>query len=72
MSDWIRRTAHADILDEDFDLIVDDALYRNMDRLHPARMAFDQNIKQIKDRGYHYIVATRQSECNEMFGAGTS
>lgn len=72
MSDWIRRTAHADILDEDFDLIVDDALYRNMDRLYPARMAFDKNIKQIKDRGYHYIVATRQSECNEMFGAGTS
>lgn len=28
-------------------------------------MAFDENIKQIKDKNYHYIVATRQSERNE-------
>ena len=173
MPDWIRRTALSDILDEEFDLLVDDTLYRNMDRLHPARgriekelakreeslfnldntlylydltstyfegqclknpqakrgysrdkrpdckqlvvglvldrdgfpkaheifngnrkdnttvddmlkileqrvgkkegatvivdrgMAFDENIKQIKDKGYHYIVAARQSERNK-------
>jgi transposase len=27
-------------------------------------MAFDDNLKQIQDRGYHYIVASRQSERN--------
>lgn len=27
-------------------------------------MAFDANLKSIRDRGYHYIVATRQSERN--------
>jgi len=30
-------------------------------------MAFDDNLKQITDRHYHYIVASRQSERNEHF-----
>ncbi len=28
-------------------------------------MAFQKNIDEIKEKGYHYIVATRQSERNE-------
>jgi len=28
-------------------------------------MAFQNNIKEIKERGYHYIVATRQAERNQ-------
>jgi len=28
-------------------------------------MSFDENLRQIKDRGYHYLVASRQSERNE-------
>ena len=37
MPDWIRRTALGDILKEDFSNIQDEALYRNLDRLHPNR-----------------------------------
>jgi hypothetical protein len=33
--DWIRRTALADILGTDFTALSDEALYRNLDRLHP-------------------------------------
>jgi hypothetical protein len=44
MPDWIRRTALADILDEDFDLL--NALSRNMDRFHPARGGCGQIEKE--------------------------
>jgi transposase len=37
MPDWIRRTALGDILKEDFSGLEDEALYRNLDRLHPNR-----------------------------------
>src|SRR5712691_5882684 len=37
MPDWIRRTALGDILKEDFSGLLDEALYRNLDRLHPNR-----------------------------------
>jgi transposase len=37
MPDWIRSTAMADILGVDFTHLVDDPLYRNLDRLHPHR-----------------------------------
>ncbi|MGD1101853.1 MAG: hypothetical protein ABSA59_07265 [Terriglobia bacterium] len=37
MPDWMRRTALADILGADFSTLHDDALYRNLDRLHPNR-----------------------------------
>ena len=37
MPDWIRRTALGDILGMDFTALNDDALYRNLDRLHPNR-----------------------------------
>lgn len=37
MPDWIRRTALGDILKQDFSKLLDEALYRNLDRLHPNR-----------------------------------
>jgi transposase len=37
MPDWMRRTALADILGADYSTLHDDALYRNLDRLHPTR-----------------------------------
>lgn len=41
MPDWIRRTALGDLLGEDFSSLADQALYRNMDRLHPQRAAIE-------------------------------
>ncbi len=44
MPDWIRRTALADILRTDFRALSDEALYRNLDRLHPQRAAIEQAL----------------------------
>lgn len=44
MPDWIRRTALADILGIDFSTLSDEALYRNLDRLHPQRAAIEQAL----------------------------
>ncbi len=44
MPDWIRRTALSDILATDFAALADDALYRNLDRLHPQRAAIEQAL----------------------------
>ena len=44
MADWIWRTALADILRVDFDDLTDDALYRNLDRLHPNRVAIESAL----------------------------
>jgi transposase len=44
MPDWIRRTALADILATDFNTLSDEALYRNLDRLHPQRAAIEQAL----------------------------
>lgn len=44
MPDWIRSTAMADILDVDFSHLVDDPLYRNLDRLHPHRGAIESAL----------------------------
>jgi transposase len=37
MPDWVRRTALGDILGVDLLELTDEALYRNLDRLHPNR-----------------------------------
>lgn len=37
MPDWVRRTALGDILGMDLQELTDEALYRNLDRLHPHR-----------------------------------
>ena len=44
MPDWIRRTALADILGEDFSTLSDEALYRNLDRLHPQRETIERAL----------------------------
>jgi len=44
MPDWIRRTALADILGVDFTALSDEALYRNLDRLHPQRAPIEQAL----------------------------
>jgi transposase len=44
MPDWIRRTALGDILGTDFTTLSDEALYRNLDRLHPQRAAIEQAL----------------------------
>ncbi len=44
MPDWIRRTALSDILKTDFATLADDALYRNLDRLHPQRVRVEQAL----------------------------
>ena len=44
MPDWIRRTALAAILDVDFATLSDEALYRNLDRLHPQRAPIEQAL----------------------------
>jgi len=44
MPDWIRRTALADILGTDFTGLSDEALYRNLDRLHPQQARIEQAL----------------------------
>ncbi|MBI2878401.1 MAG: IS1634 family transposase [Candidatus Rokubacteria bacterium] len=44
MPDWIRRTALADILGMDFSPLSDEALYRNLERLHPQRARIEQAL----------------------------
>ena len=44
MPNWIRRTALDDILGVDFDELADDALYRNLDRLHPNRVVIESAL----------------------------
>ena len=46
MPDWIRRTAMGDILAEDFSKLDDDALYRNLDRLHPNRESIERELAE--------------------------
>jgi transposase len=46
MPDWIRRTALGDILKEDFSGLVDEALYRNLDRLHPNRERIERELAE--------------------------
>jgi transposase len=44
MPNWIRSTALGDILGVDFTALVDDPLYRNLDRLHPNRAAIESAL----------------------------
>ena len=46
MPDWVRRTALADLLGEDFDTLVDESLYQNLDRLHPRRVAIERALAE--------------------------
>jgi transposase len=44
MPDWVRRTALDDILKDDFSVLSDDALYLNLDRLHPNRQTIESAL----------------------------
>jgi transposase len=46
MPDWIRSTALADILQVDFHLLAEDALYRNLDKLHTQRVAIEAALAE--------------------------
>ena len=46
MPDWIRHTALGDILREDFSTLGDEALYRNLDRLHPQREGIERELAE--------------------------
>ena len=46
MPDWIRRTAMADILGEDFTTLTEDPLYRNLDLLHPNRERIERELTE--------------------------
>src|SRR6058998_2227081 len=46
MPDWIRRTALGDILKQDFSKLQDEALYRNLDRLHPNREPIERALAE--------------------------
>ena len=46
MPDWIRRTALDDILETDFSSLIDEALYRNLDILHPNRAAIEKSLAE--------------------------
>jgi transposase len=46
MPDWMRGTALGDILGEDFSSLVDEALYRNLDRLHPQREGIERELAE--------------------------
>lgn len=46
MPDWIRSTALGDILGTDFSSLNDDALYRNLDQLHPNRELIERELAE--------------------------
>ena len=46
MPDWIERTALGDILGTDFSTLNDEALYRNLDRLHPNREVIEGELAE--------------------------
>jgi transposase len=46
MPDWIERTALGDILGTDFSTLNDEALYRNLDRLHPNRETLERELAE--------------------------
>jgi transposase len=69
MPNWIRSTALGDILGVDFSSLVDDPLYRNLDRLHPNRAAIEsalvereRNLFQLDPTVYLYDLTSTYFE----------
>lgn len=46
MRDWIQRTALGDLVGVDFSSLKKDALYRNLDRLHPNRASIERELTE--------------------------
>jgi transposase len=83
MSDWIRRTAMGDILGANFSELNEDALYRNLDRLHPKREQIERELAErektlfnLDDRVYLYDLTSTyfegQAETNPQARRGYS
>src|SRR6266403_1846305 len=53
MPDWMRRSALADLLGVDFSSLHDDALYRNLDRLHPNRERIETELAEREKTLFH-------------------
>ncbi len=69
MPDWMRRTALGDILGMDFAALHDEALYRNLDRLHPNRERIEaalaereKNLFNLDDTLYLYDLTSTYFE----------
>jgi transposase len=83
MPDWIRRTAMGDILGIHFSELNEDALYRNLDRLHPKREQIERELAErektlfnLDDRVYLYDLTSTyfegQAETNPQAKRGYS
>jgi len=46
MPDWIRRSGLAELLQSDFSRLSDEALYRNLDKLHPHREQIESALAE--------------------------
>ncbi len=57
MPDWMRSTAIEDILGVDLKELSEDALYRNLDRLHLNRAAIESALVE-RERGLFNLVPT--------------
>ena len=53
MPDWIRSTALADIVGGDFSGLNDEALYRNLDQLHPHREGIERALAEREKSLFH-------------------
>jgi transposase len=53
MPDWIRSTAVGDILGADLSALAEDALYRNLDRLHPNRAPIERELAEREKTLFH-------------------
>lgn len=76
MPDWIRTTALADILGVDFSALAEDALYRNLDKLHEHRVAIEsaladreQNLFGLDQTVFLYDVTSTYFEGRAMGNA---
>jgi transposase len=83
MPDWIRNTALGDIVGADFSSLNDEALYRNLDRLHPHReliegelSAREKSLFELDDTLYLYDLTSTyfeaQAESNPQAKRGDS
>jgi transposase len=83
MPDWIRRTAMEDILGTHFSELNEDALYRNLDRLHPKREQIETALAErektlfnLDDMVYLYDLTSTyfegQAEANPQAKRGYS
>ena len=69
MVDWVQRTALADLLRTDLSKLNEDALYRNLDKLHPKRELIEaelaereRNLFQLSEIVYLYDLTSTYFE----------